>query len=369
MNAAENPMRGPGFKLGLFRMNTAGGLAITRAPGRWAAEWDEIVEAAQLADHAGLDLLLPLARWRGYGGAGDYAAWSHETLTHGAALAALTQRIAIFVTVHVPLVHPLFAAKSVATIDHVSHGRVGLNIVCGWNQREFDMFGTAMVDHAARYDQGYEWFAVFCRLLRGERFDHRGRFYTLADAYTLPLPLQQPRPPTMSAGGSPAGRAFAAHAADYLFGVVTDLDQARALVAEVAGDAAAHGRRAGVFTIAHVVCRETEREAEEFYRWFAETMADDEAIDLWVGAKQATSQSLPGESARLRRRLAGGHGSLPLVGTPERIAETLVGLHRAGIEGTTVSFFDFRRELPFFAARVLPLLEQAGLRRAPALQT
>jgi alkanesulfonate monooxygenase SsuD/methylene tetrahydromethanopterin reductase-like flavin-dependent oxidoreductase (luciferase family) len=353
------------FKLGLFRMNCAGGLAITRAPDRWAAEWDAIAEAAILADRAGLELILPLARWRGYGGAVDNAARSFETLTQGAALAALTERTAIFVTVHVPLVHPVFAAKAVATIDHVSHGRVGLNIVCGWNKDEFDMFGVNMVDHEARYDQGLEWFDIFTRLIRGERFDHEGRFYRVKDIYTQPLTVQQPRPVTMSAGGSPTGRAFAARTADFLFGVVQDMDQARFLAESVGRDAAGAGKKAEVFTISHVVCRETDREAEEFYRYFAETMADDEGVDRWTGAKQATSHSHPPDVLRMRRRMAGGHGSLPLIGSPETVANGLIGLARAGIAGTTVSFFDFTGELPFFLERVLPLLEQEGLRRAP----
>ena len=98
------------FKLGIFRMNCGGGLAITRAPERWKAEWDEIAAVARLADASGIELILPLARWRGYGGELDNAAWSFETLTQGAALAAITRRTAIFVTVHVPLVHPVFAA-------------------------------------------------------------------------------------------------------------------------------------------------------------------------------------------------------------------------------------------------------------------
>ena len=285
------------FKLGLFRMNCAGGLAITKAPDRWNAEWDDIVATAQLADRAGLELILPLARWRGYGGEFDNAAWSFETLTQGAALAALTSRIGIFVTVHVPLVHPVFAAKAVATIDHVSHGRVGLNIVCGWNKDEFEMFGMDIADHDTRYDQGQEWFEVFCRLIRGERFDHAGRFYTIRDAYTMPTTIQQPRPTTMSAGGSPKGKAFAARVADYLFGVVRDADHAQEMASDITNTANSVGRKAELFTIAHVVCRETEKEAQDFYRYFAETMADDEGIDNWTGAKQATSQSVPEDVA------------------------------------------------------------------------
>ena len=155
MNAATtNPMFGPNkFKLGLFRMNCEGGLAITSAAGRWRADWDDILAVSKLADDAGLDLILPLARWKGYGGSIDNAAHSFEVLTQGAALAAATRGIAVFVTVHVPLVHPVFAAKSVATIDHISHGRVGLNMVCGCNKEEFDMFGADLIPHDDRDDE------------------------------------------------------------------------------------------------------------------------------------------------------------------------------------------------------------------------
>lgn len=52
---------------------------------------------------------------------------------------AATERITIFGTVSVPLMHPILAAKEMATVDHVGRGRFGLNIVCGWNQDEFEM--------------------------------------------------------------------------------------------------------------------------------------------------------------------------------------------------------------------------------------
>ena len=145
------------FKLGVFSANADGGLTLTTVPERWRAKWADIVAVAQMADRAGIEFFLPIARWKGYGGETDARGLSYETLTHGAALAAVTERIAIFSTVHVPLVHPVFAAKAIATIDHVSGGRAGLNIVCGWNQPEFDMFGVTAV--ADRYAQGHEWHA------------------------------------------------------------------------------------------------------------------------------------------------------------------------------------------------------------------
>ena len=67
------------------------------------------------------------------------------------------------------------------------------------------------------------------------------------------------------------------------------------------------------------------------------------------------------ESGPPRVRRAAGLSSYKLVGTPERIAEQLVAIHRAGFGGTTLSFVNFKNELPFFIDRVMPLLRQAGV--------
>ena len=63
-----------------------------------------------------------------------------------------------------------------------------------------------------------------------------------------------------------------------------------------------------------------------------------------------------------RKRFAGGAGTYPLVGTPQHIAAEMVRMAVAGFAGTTVSFVNFKDELPFFIETVLPLLRDAGLR-------
>ena len=150
------------LKLGVFSMNTDGGLTLTRVPERWPALWSETMEVAQLADRAGLEFLLPIARWKGFGGEMNSREWSFETLTHAAGLAGVTQRIGVLATVHVPMVHPVFAAKALATLDHISNGRSGLNIVCGWNPEEFALFGLELIED--RYAQGLEWFDIVNRI-------------------------------------------------------------------------------------------------------------------------------------------------------------------------------------------------------------
>ena len=217
MSDRPHPMRGPNrLKLGVFSANADGGLTLTRVPERWRAEWTDVVAVAQMADRAGLEFFLPIARWRGFGGVTNSREWSFETLTEAAALAGVTERIALFATVHVPMVHPVFAAKALTTIDHASRGRAGLNIVCGWNPEEFGCFGLEMIED--RYGQGLEWFEIMSRIYSEPApFDFKGRYYDLHGVSGKPLPVQRPRPLTLNAAFSPPGRDFAARAADCLF--------------------------------------------------------------------------------------------------------------------------------------------------------
>ncbi len=360
---AIHPMRGANaFKLGIFSMNADGGLTLTRVPERWPATWDEIVEVAQMADRAGIEFLLPIARWKGFGGEMNSRERSFETFTFATALAALTERIAVFATVHVPMVHPVFAAKALTTMDHVSRGRAGINIVCGWNPEEFAMFGLRMIEE--RYAQGLEWFEIIERVYAGETFDYDGAFYTLKGVSGRPAPTQTPRPVTLNAAFSPPGRDFAARAADYLFTTFTEIETGRASLDDMAVRAAAQGREVGVFTTCHVVCRPSQDEAEAYYTHYAETMQDRASVDHYMGQKEKFSGSHDPEAYRVhRKRFAGGAGTYPLVGTPEHIAAEMVRMHAVGFAGTTVSFVNFKDELPYFIDTVLPLLREAALRQ------
>jgi FMNH2-dependent dimethyl sulfone monooxygenase len=116
------------FKLGIFGANCASGLAATAVPERWKATWENNLALAALAEQAGIDFLLPLARWRG---TSNFEGSSLETLSWAGGLLAQTRTITVFGTVHAPMVHPVFAAKQMATVDHIGRGRFGLNIVCG----------------------------------------------------------------------------------------------------------------------------------------------------------------------------------------------------------------------------------------------
>jgi alkanesulfonate monooxygenase SsuD/methylene tetrahydromethanopterin reductase-like flavin-dependent oxidoreductase (luciferase family) len=152
------------LRLGIFAANCSGGLAATTVPERWASTWDDNEAIAKLADAAGIEFMLPIARWRGYGGTSDYHRTTFETITWACGLLAATKSLTVFGTVHAPLIHPILAAKQFVTVDHIGRGRFGLNIVCGWNEDEFEMFGERQREHDTRYVFGQEWLDVVQRI-------------------------------------------------------------------------------------------------------------------------------------------------------------------------------------------------------------
>jgi alkanesulfonate monooxygenase SsuD/methylene tetrahydromethanopterin reductase-like flavin-dependent oxidoreductase (luciferase family) len=359
----QHPLEGENrLKLGVFSTNADGGLAITDVPERWLASWADNLTAAQIADRAGLEFFLPIARWKGFGGRNRVREWSFETFTWAAGLAAATERIGLFMTVHVPLVHPLYAAKALATVDHISQGRAGLNIVCGWNPKEFGMFGVPLVEKG--YDQATEWLDIVERLYASDQpFDHDGTYYRLSQAVSRPASLQRPRPVTMNAAFGGPGRDFAAAKCDYLFTTFSELADAGGHVADIRERAGGKGRSVGCYTVAHVVCRPTVEEARAYYDRYAVTLADHAAVDAHMAGKKEFSQSHDRHAYDLyRQRFAGGAGTYPLVGSPETIVEDMIAISEKGYDGIALSFVNYTQELPYFCDTVLPLLKKAGLR-------
>src|SRR5262249_49658331 len=140
------------LQIGLFGANCSSGRAVTKVPERWSGSWRDNLGLARMADAAGIDFLLPIGRGKGYGGDTASQGAPLETITWASGLLACTQRITVFGTVHAPLFNPVIAAKEMVTADQIGEGRFGLNIVVGWNEGEFEMFGVQQREHEQRYD-------------------------------------------------------------------------------------------------------------------------------------------------------------------------------------------------------------------------
>jgi alkanesulfonate monooxygenase SsuD/methylene tetrahydromethanopterin reductase-like flavin-dependent oxidoreductase (luciferase family) len=358
-----------GLKLGIFGPNCSSGLAATKVPERWSGSWRDNLRLAQMLDDAGIEFILPVGRWKGYGGETDPESDTFETVTWATGLLAATRRITVFGTVHAPLIHPVYGAKMFVTADHAGEGRFGLNVVCGWNQDEFDMFGAQQREHDERYAYGAEWLEIVTRLWTEEApFDHDGQFFHLKGVQAHPKPYGGTRPLLMNAGASPAGKAFAIRHADDLFTRLYSLEGAVGDVRAIQTSAAAAGRNVSVFSAVNVVCRPTTREAEEYYRYYADEMADWAAIDNKTGtARKHGFQSAQYDAYHADRvRQAAGYGGYPCVGDPDAVAGELAKISAVGFAGLALGLVNYLDEFPYFRDEVLPRLERLGLREPVA---
>jgi FMNH2-dependent dimethyl sulfone monooxygenase len=355
------------LKLGLFGANCSSGRAVTRVPERWSGSWSDCLRLAQMADEAGIEFMLPIGRWKGYSGDTDYQGETFETVTWACGLLAKTKRLTVFGTVHAPLIPPLIAAKEFVTADHIGEGRFGLNVVCGWNEGEFEMFGATLRDHETRYEYAQEWLDVIkLAWSPQEDFDFEGRFINLKGVRAKPKPHGGTRPLIMNAGASPTGQAFAIRNCDALFSNISNgisFDETAQHVRNVRSLARQGGREIDVYTVGVVTCRPTAEEAENYYRHCIVDNADWRAVDNILAMKNITAeQHGPEEFQRIRNHQANGMGGLPLVGDPDTVAREMAQLTAAGLTGIAVSFVNYLDELPYFCAEVLPRLARLGLR-------
>lgn len=353
------------FKLGLFGANCSSGLAVTKAPERWVASWDNNVTAARMAEQAGIEFMLPIARWHGYRGEANSQGSNFETLNWAAGLLASTKDIACFSTIHLPFVNPVFAAKQAVTIQSIGHGRFGLNVVAGGNAPEFAMFGVKLLEHDDRYRYAEEWLTLVKKIwTSNEPFDFDGRFFTMKGVVSDPKPFRGINPMILSAGSSSAGRDFAIRNADSLFMNIVSFDT---LAAELnALRTAAGPERVGVYCSGHVMCRTTDKEAKEFHHYIVHEMGDWAAIDHILELRQHQKSVPMDKLIKMKERLLGGIGTYPVIGSPDTVAATFKALHDSGIDGMAFGLIDYIAELPFFRAEVLPRMERLGLRQSDA---
>jgi dimethylsulfone monooxygenase len=354
------------LKIGLFGANCSSGRAVTRVPERWSGNWPDNLRLARMADDAGLDFLLPIARWKGYGGDTDYQGATLETVNWASGLLASTRRITVFGTVHAPLFNPIIAAKEFVTADHIGEGRFGLNLVVGWNEDEFDMFGVQQREHDERYDYAQEWVEVMKMAWSDrEQFDFAGKYFNLKGVRANPKPFGGTRPVMMNAGASDVGRAFALRNCEAFFTNASRHSRAETetKVRAVKAEAEKFGREIDVYTVGVVTCRPTRKDAEERYRYCAVEQADWSAVDLILAKKNITKDNHSAEDFTLKRtQYANGMGGLPVVGDPDEVAQQLAELSRAGLRGIGISFVNYADELPYFCDEVLPQLKRLGVR-------
>jgi alkanesulfonate monooxygenase SsuD/methylene tetrahydromethanopterin reductase-like flavin-dependent oxidoreductase (luciferase family) len=350
------------LKLAVFSANCSHGSTMSDVPGVIQADWSESVAIAKAAEDAGFEALVPVARWKGMGGTTNFNHRNFETLTWAAGLAAVTSKIGVFSTTHIPTIHPVRAAKTAASIDHIAGGRFSLNVVAGWNEKEIGMFGAPQLPHDARYDVADEWIALAKALWdRDGEFDWEGEYFGAPGMYSEPKPVQSPGPVLMSAGNSPRGMRFAAQNCDLNFIAAPDVETAATTAGTVKALARDEfDREVKVFAQTYIICREDEDEAHAVYNDIAYTHGDTQGVRNLLDILVPNSSSADWEA--MAPHLIAGYGSWPLVGTPQQVADGLIALADAGVDGCNLSWPQYLPGIEQFRTEILPRLIDAKVR-------
>ncbi|WP_158746142.1 pyrimidine utilization protein A [Acidisphaera sp. L21] len=350
------------MEVGVFIPIGNNGWLISSTSPQYKPSFDLNRQVVQTAERHGLDFVLSMIKLRGFGGPTEF--WDHnlDSLTLMAGLAAVTSRIRLFATVPTLAVPPAIAARMAVTIDSISQGRFGLNVITGWQRPEYSQMGIWPGDHyfGRRYDYASEYVRVMRELWETGVSDFRGEFFQMEDCRLSPRPSVPMK--LICAGQSAAGMAFTAEWADYNFclGIGFNTPTACApTIARMQEAAAKTGRAISCFVLLMVITGETDAEAHakwEHYRGGA----DLEAVS-WM-MDQAAADTRPNADTNVRQLTeadrAFNFNMGALVGSYATVAGMLDEMDAIpGLGGVMLTFDEFISGTDIFGTCIQPLMQ------------
>lgn len=413
------------MKLGLFLFphgHHVGGWRLARADAPAANAFDKYVAWVQTAERAKFDTVFfadtpalmgykpDSKQERPYSGYFD-------PVTLLSALSVVTKHIGLIATATTTYDEPYHIARRFASLDHLSGGRAGWNLVTSWVESASLNFGRgAHPDHAIRYERALEFFKVVTglwdtweddataldaggrRILdfgKVHKLNHAGKHFSVQGPLNTPRPVQG-HPIVVQAGASDNGRDVAAQTADVVFVAYPTFDEARDFYQDIRQRVAAHGRNPDHVKILpgiSPIIGRTQEEAEALLAELQDAVPIHEAVQALStridfdlssypvdGPLPAIPETNGGKSRQklllemarrdnlnirqLANRVATSRGFLSVVGTPEKIADELEFLfENFAADGFNIMPPYMSGGLDDFVDLVVPILQQRGLYR------
>ncbi len=348
------------FEVGVFLPIGRNGFYISERTPQYNPTFELNRDISQLAEAAGLDYVFSMCKWRGFGGSTGFWDQTLESLMLMSGLAVATERVKVIATVNPLSLHPAVAAKMIATLDEVSGGRCGINLITGASPGEYQQMGMWPDGYnMGRYRYAEEWITAVKRLWTEDRVDLDGEFFTLKDCVSAPKPLQKPHPFLVCAGTSDEGFAFTARHCNYSFLGGGDIAGTKALSKRMKGMAREMGRNVKTATTLSVIQADTDREADELFDYYfegADVMALDN-IGRHFGSQDREREMKRERTKYIRESIC--FAGRPVIGSPETVAKTILDLNEEGdVDSILLIFPDYIQGLKDFQKSVMPLLQQ-----------
>lgn len=356
-----------GKDLGVFLPIANGGWILSKNKPEIDGSYAYCRQAALLTEEYGLDFIMAMAKYRGFGGETHHWDSQLDSPMTMAGLAEATKRVKVWGTVHTLLQNPAVVAKMIATLDQISGGRAGLNVVTGSYKDEFAQMGAwpEHIDHDQRYDLASEWIQAIKALWTEPSVTMDGTYFHLDDCRSDPKP--EKRPFLVCAGTSEKGMRFTAEELDAIFlsgGKAEELKVASDRAKAIAGEL---GRNMRTYSMMTVVFGDTDAEADEIAAQIREGF-DEGALHGMMRAYGFLDSEI-GKENDFTKKSRAGFMAPHVEGTPDTVIERLTEIFEvSGTDGLMLIFPDYIKGIPIFGEKVLPVLRERfpGRVKAPA---
>ena len=348
--------------MGVFIPIGNNGWLISTTSPQYKPSFELNKKVVQLAERHGLDFALSMIKLRGFGGASEFWDYNLESFTLMAGLAAVTSKIKLFASTAVLTLPPAMVARMATTIDDISGGRFGINIVSGWQKAEYDQMGMWPGDayFGYRYAYSTEYVQVMRELWEHGVSNFKGEHFKMEDCRMKPVPKGEVK--IVAAGQSPVGMAFAAQYCDYNFVLASGCNSPTAHAAlnkQLLDAVEKTGRDVGAYVLFMLIADETDEAAQAKWKaykdgvdvqalaWMADQGSQDKTADASSTAKTI---NLPEQALNFNMGT--------LVGSYATVAKMLDEAAAVpGTKGLMLTFDDFVVGMQNFGERIQPLLK------------
>jgi FMNH2-dependent dimethyl sulfone monooxygenase len=314
------------------------------------ATWPYVSRLARRSEDIGFDLTL-IAELNLNDIKGPEAP-SLDAWSTAAALAAVTHRLELMVAVRPTFHNPALLAKQAANIDHISNGRVSLNVVSSWWAEEARKYGVQFDQHDDRYARTSEWLDVVDQAWNRDHINYRGKYYQVDDLVLQPKPLSHPRPVIYAGGESEAAKNLISQKCDAYVMHGDPPQKIREKIRDLSARRESRGLPPMRFGVAaYAIVRDSEQEAQKELQRITDVKqnaAGYENYQQWLANTQLEQRVSLEDYSVSNRGLRSG-----LVGTPEQVAERIAEFEDAGVDLLLLQFSPQLEEMERFSRQVI----------------
>ncbi len=347
--------------IGVFIPINNNGWLISATSPQYMPSFELNKHVVQTAEKLGFDFALSMIKLHGFGGKTEF--WDHglESFTLMAGLASVTSKIRLYASTAVLTIPPAIVARMASTIDNISGGRFGVNIVSGWHKVEYTQMGLwpGEAHFSRRYDYSTEYVQIMKSLWETGTSDLKGEFFQMDNCKLSPPPSVPIK--LVSAGQSDRGMEFAAQYCDFNFALgegVNEPTKAAGVPARMLEHAKKAGRDVGSYMLYMIIADETD--AAALAKWdLYNRGADREALAHLLGhaAADVNTEATSMAAAIQRSPSPINFNMGTLVGSYASVARMLdEAAAMPGVKGIMLTFDDFVAGMDAFGERIQPLM-------------